>query len=216
MKIIKKSKLQVKDGYIVNKKGKVLVPDWEVLEEYRLFAITIQKAVFIEDQEWHPAAVPTLKGFKFNMGEDKFTEDVDTPNLDEAVEKGAKIFEEIKRKDEAQRISKEANKFLKLAAFCEKNEAAFDNGHATVLKAQYPGMPNLLELTVEDIMTVLSGIDWDKYDAATNEYEREMSHIPVCKGLDVDGDKFNLFNAVTTNATWNSAATNCAKVNVRM
>lgn len=201
MKIIKKSKLQVKDGYIVNKKGKVLVPDWEVLEEYRLFAITIQKAVFIEDQEWHPAAVPTLKGFKFNMGEDKFTEDVDTPNLDEAVEKGSKIFEEIKRKDEAQRISKEANKFLKLAAFCEKDEAVFDNGHTTSLKAQYPGMPNLLELTVEDIMTVLSNIDWDKYDAATNEYEREMSHIPVspCKGLDVDGDAAtNLMNFITS------------------
>lgn len=207
MKIIKKSKLQVKDGYIVNKKGKVLIPSYDVMEEYRLFAITIQKAVFIEDQEWHPAATPTLKGFKFNNGEAKFTEDVETPNLDEAVEKGSKIFEEIKRKDEAQRISKEANKFLKLAAFCEKDEVAFENGSLTGFKAAYPGMPNLLELTVEDIMCALSNIDWEKYDAAVKQYEYDMSHIPVntCKGVDVDGDALNLFNVITN-----------AKVNIKM
>ena len=193
MKYIKKSKLAEKHGHIIIKKsGKVVGIETRVWCQWEDFCHAVQLDHFLEEQGEQKEKKLTMYGFKFRKSEElEFGSNLKTPIMDKREEERKALAKEWKLKIEAEMIVKKLEYFGDLIKFADDDEVLVDTGGSGITLG-YEGIPSILDITGDEIMAVVSNIDWERIERAKKADAKEASlRYPV----DIDGDVCKVVSA---------------------
>lgn len=154
MKVYKKSKLTIKDGLVLTKKGKVVALNPIVIELANRLDLDLQKALYLKAQ---PKAVPapSLKGFEpksENMW-DNYHVATKTPLHDEEIERSIALMEELDRQTDALELEKYIGIYKDLLEFVSDYSALSHD--ADPIRINTPELGNLLKLDTKDVLEAI-------------------------------------------------------------
>lgn len=166
LKYVKKTKLIVRDGIVVNKKGKIKNIDPVIVT----LANELEDLVQRKRYENSVCCCECSKESKPEFGRihegQTFKVEADTPTLDEAVKRCIKIMCDIDREEGAKQMNKMLDHFRMLLQFAASEEVIV--GFDCDVKLDTPVIGNIFDLTVDDVYDALAfvcdGIAYDDED----------------------------------------------------
>ena len=158
VKYMKKSKLQVIDGMICNKKGEVLGINPEYAELFNELETKIQEKHYLDAQP-EATPMPSLDGFvrKHAHGniELPLIQVAETPTIDKRIEEAMAFAEEMEDVHTAEQANKLYMDYALLFDFVE-NEKILVNTEAIVpYEIDTPEIGNVLELDKDKLATLI-------------------------------------------------------------
>lgn len=158
MKFMKKEKLVYKNGYLMNEKGKIVMPDYDVVCQFNNLEDEFQKAMYLKAQP-KAVAAPSIEGWEKVSEHDVDVEDMffaKTPTLDKKIEESITLMDDIDAANKVDKLRAISARYPKVIEFinskeiivCDDSEYRFD----------LATLGNPLEFTVEKFRRVVSVI----------------------------------------------------------
>lgn len=155
-KMYLKSDLKFVDGYLIDKDDNVVALPAEVSKQINDLETRIQKLQYLDDQ---PEAQPqrSLDGFVRKTTRDVPVIMVDTPTIDDKVDEGKKILEEIRDLDKAIKVNEILTDFSE--AFGWFHSERFVEG-VDVVRIDTPMIGDILEADADELIDdIISYLD---------------------------------------------------------
>ena len=158
MKFMKKEKLTYKNGYLINEKGKVVMPDYDVVYQFNNLEVEFQRALYLKAQP-KAVAAPSMEGWKKVSEHDVDVEDMffaETPTLDKKIEESIALMDDIDAANKVDKLRAISAGYPKVIEFINSKEIIVyeDNEYRFDLAT----LGNPLEFTVEKFRRVVSVI----------------------------------------------------------
>lgn len=158
MKFMKKEKLTYKNGYLVNKKGKIVMPSYDVVYQFNNLEWEFQRALYLKAQ---PKAVasPSMEGWKKVSEHDVDVEDMffaETPTLDKKIEESIALMDDIDAANKVDKLRAISARHPKVIEFINSKEIVVYEDDKCQFDLAMLGNP--LEFTVEKFRKVVSVI----------------------------------------------------------
>ena len=158
MKFMKKEKLAYKNGYLINEKGKIVMPDCDVVYQFNNLEWEFQRAMYLKAQP-KAVAAPSMKGWEKVSEHDVDVEDMffaETPTLDKKIEESIALMDDIDAANKVDKLRAISVRFPKVIEFINSKEIIVyeDNEYRFDLAT----LGNPLEFTVEKFRRVVSVI----------------------------------------------------------
>lgn len=156
MKFMKKDKLAYKNGYLINEKGKIVMPDCDVVYQFNSLEVEFQRALYLKAQP-KAVAAPSMEGWEKVSEHDVDVEDMffaKTPTLDKKIEESIALMDDIDAANKVDKLRVISGGYPKVIEFinskeiivCDDNECRFD----------LATLGNPLEFTIEKFRKVVS------------------------------------------------------------
>lgn len=168
LKFVKKTKLAVRDGIVVNKKGKVknidpavvaLANELEELVQRKRHELNAKGCCCGCEQESEPEFELVREGKSFKV-------EVNTPALDDAVERSLAIIRDLDRVDGAKEMNKQLDHFRPLLKFADDDQVIVGFDHWGRLNT--PVLGNIFDLTTDKVYDAIAflcdGVVFDNED----------------------------------------------------
>lgn len=158
MKFMKKEKLTYKNGYLINEKGKIVMPDCDVVYQFNSLEVEFQRAMYLKAQPKAMAA-PSMEGWEKVSEHDVDVEDMffaETPTLDKKIEESIALMDDIDAANKVDKLRAVSARHPKVIEFINSKEIIVyeDNEYRFDLAT----LGNPLEFTVEKFRRVVSVI----------------------------------------------------------
>ena len=158
MKFMKKEKLTYKNGYLINEKGKIVMPDCDVVYQFNNLEWEFQRALYLNAQP-KAVAAPSMEGWEKVSEHNVDVENMffaETPTLDKKIEESIALMDDIDAANKVDKLRAISARYPKVIEFinskeiivCDNNEYQFDLAM----------LGNPLEFTVEKFRRVVSVI----------------------------------------------------------
>lgn len=158
MKFMKKDKLVYKNGYLMNEKGKIVMPDYDVMYQFNNLEEEFQRALYLKAQP-KAVAAPSMEGWKKVSEHDVDVEDMffaETPTLDKKIEESIALMDDIDAANKVDKLQAIAAEYPKVIEFINSKEIIVYDGNEYQFDMATLGNP--LEFTVEKFRRVVSVI----------------------------------------------------------
>lgn len=157
VKLINKSKLHMVDGYIVDKKDRVVFINPNVISQINNLETELQQKIYLAAQpEAQP--MPTLEGFeRKSILDSKMSgiEPVETPTIDKRIEEAMAFAHEAEEISIANKVNAYVENNLKdLMEFVKSDKVIAAEG-GKLYRIDTPCIGNILELTDDDILHIV-------------------------------------------------------------
>ena len=158
MKFMKKEKLTYKNGYLINEKGKIVMPDYDVVYQFNNLEEEFQKAMYLKAQP-KAVAAPSMEGWEKVSEHDVDVEDMffaETPTLDKKIEESIALMDDIDAANKVDKLRAISAGYPKVIEFINSKEIIVyeDNEY----RFDMATLGNPLEFTVEKFRKVVSVI----------------------------------------------------------
>lgn len=158
MKFMKKEKLTYKNGYLINEKGKIVMPDCDVVYQFNNLENEFQRALYLKAQP-KAVAAPSMEGWEKISEHDVDMEDMffaETPTLDKKIEESIALMDDIDAANKVDKLRAISVRYPKVIEFINSKEIIVrdDNEYRFDLAT----LGNPLEFTVEKFRRVVSVI----------------------------------------------------------
>ena len=158
MKFMKKEKLTYKNGYLINEKGKIVMPDYDVVYQFNNLEEEFQKAMYLKAQP-KAVAAPSMEGWEKVSEHDVDVQDMffaKTPTLDKKIEESIALMNDIDAANKVDKLRAISAGYSKVIEFINSKEIIVyeDNEYRFDLAT----LGNPLEFTVEKFRRVVSVI----------------------------------------------------------
>ena len=158
MKFMKKEKLTYKNGYLINEKGKIVMPDYDVVYQFNNLEEEFQRAMYLKAQP-KAVAAPSMEGWEKVSEHDVDVEDMffaKTPTLDKKIEESIALMDDIDAANKVDKLRAISAGYPKVIEFINSKEIIVykDNEYRFDLAT----LGNPLEFTVEKFRKVVSVI----------------------------------------------------------
>lgn len=158
MKFMKKEKLTYKNGYLINEKGKIVMPDYDVVYQFNKLEVEFQRALYLKAQP-KAVAAPSMEGWEKVSEHDVDVEDMffaETPTLDKKIEESIALMDDIDAANKVDKLQVIAAGYPKVIEFINSKEIIVydDNEYRFDLAT----LGNPLEFTIEKFRRVVSVI----------------------------------------------------------
>lgn len=164
VKYMKKSKLQVIDGMICNKKGEVLGINPKYAKMFNELETKLQEKLYLEGQP-EATPMPSLDGFKrkhdtgvIEIPEIEVTE---TPTIDKRIEEALAFAEEMQDVFDAKKANDMYKEYALLFEFVENDKLLVNTKLINSYKIDTPMIGNVLTLgkdKLADIIGYIAGV----------------------------------------------------------
>ena len=156
MKFMKKEKLTYKNGYLINEKGKIIMPDYDVVYQFNNLEEEFQKAMYLKAQP-KAVAAPSMEGWEKVSEHDVDVEDMffaETPTLDKKIEESIALMDDIDVANKVDKLRAISAGYPKVIEFINSKEIIVyeDNEY----RFDMATLGNPLEFTVEKFRKVVS------------------------------------------------------------
>ena len=156
MKFMKKEKLTYKNGYLINEKGKIVMPDYDVVYQFNNLEGEFQRALYLKAQP-KAVAAPSMEGWEKVSEHDVDVEDMffaKTPTLDKKIEESIALMDDIDAANKVDKPRAISAGYPKVIEFINSKEIIVreDNEYRFDLAT----LGNPLEFTVEKFRKVVS------------------------------------------------------------
>lgn len=156
MKFMKKEKLTYKNGYLINEKGKIVMPDYDVVYQFNNLEEEFQKAMYLKAQP-KAVAAPSMEGWGKVSEHDVDVEDMffaETPTLDKKIEESIALMDDIDAANKVDKLRAISAGYPKVIEFINSKEIIVyeDNEY----RFDMATLGNPLEFTVEKFRKVVS------------------------------------------------------------
>lgn len=156
MKIYKKSKLTFKNGYLVNKKNKVIAIDNEIVDLANELETRIQKFIFNKVHEVNIEEPPVFTRMHDGMD---YAIKFETPLQDAKVKEAMDLMGELDNWNAAEAANEEmSHTFRPLLDFINNDEVMAVEG-ARLHKFDLPYLGNPLELEIDKVVQIFAIIN---------------------------------------------------------
>lgn len=162
MKFAKKEKLVYKNGYLVNEKGKIVMPNYDVVYQFNNLEEEFQRALYLKAQP-KAVAAPSMKGWEKVSEHDVDVEDMfsaKTPTLDRKIEESIALMDDIDAANKVDRLRDISARYPKVIEFINSREIIVQDDNEYQFDLATLGNP--LEFTVEKfrrIVSIIGGCD---------------------------------------------------------
>ena len=158
MKFMKKEKLTYKNGYLINEKGKIVMPDYDVVYQFNNLEEEFQRAMYLKAQP-KAVAAPSMEGWEKVSEHDVDVEDMffaKTPTLDKKIEESIALMDDIDAANKVDKLRAISAGYPKVIEFINSKEIIVyeDNEY----RFDMATLGNPLEFTVEKFRKVVSVI----------------------------------------------------------
>ena len=158
MKFMKKEKLTYKNGYLINEKGKIVMPEYDVVYQFNNLEEEFQRALYLKAQP-KAVAAPSMEGWEKVSEYDVDVEDMffaKTPTLDKKIEESIALMDDIDAANKVDKLRAISAEYPKVIEFINSKEIIVyeDNEYRFDLAT----LGNPLEFTVEKFRKVVSVI----------------------------------------------------------
>ena len=158
MKFMKKEKLTYKNGYLINEKGKIVMPDYDVVYQFNNLEEEFQRAMYLKAQP-KAVAAPSMEGWEKVSEHDVDVEDMffaKTPTLDKKIEESIALMDDIDAANKVDKLRAISAGYPKVIEFINSEEIIVyeDNEY----RFDMATLGNPLEFTVEKFRKVVSVI----------------------------------------------------------
>ena len=180
IKIIKKSKCHMQNGYVCKKNKIIGMPEEVVLQANMLEEMAQQWGYLKRQPNYVPA--PSLDGFvreSIDDGALPYRDNPDTPTMDARVAESMAFMDEVDMVENKVQTNIMIDKFADLISWCDSD--SFVSGDC-FKRIDTPYIGNILELTGNTIAILLERM---VSDPAVSLASKECLEA---KGIDVDGD----------------------------
>lgn len=162
MKFMKKEKLTYKNGYLINEKGKIVMPDCDVVYQFNSLEVEFQRAMYLKAQP-KAVAAPSMEGWEKVSEHDVDVENMffaETPTLDKKIEESIALMDDIDASNKVDKLRAISVRYPKVIEFINSKEIIVrdDNEYRFDLAT----LGNPLEFTVEKFrraVSVIGGCD---------------------------------------------------------
>ena len=156
MKFMKKEKLTYKNGYLINEKGKIVMPDYDVVYQFNNLEEEFQRAMYLKAQP-KAVAAPSMEGWEKVSEHDVDVEDMffaKTPTLDKKIEESIALMDDIDAANKVDKLRAISAGYPKVIEFINSKEIIVyeDNEY----RFDMATLGNPLEFTVEKFRKVVS------------------------------------------------------------
>ena len=163
IKMYKKKNCKYKNGYITHK-GKVVSVDNKVVDLFNKLEEDMQRAMFERQNEQHCYCAPVQElRRKTERGNIVPTFNVDTPELDEAIDKSMLIMNELDTVSKAKEMEAYLRKMIPLIEFMEDKEIV-STDQAVQHRFDLPTIGNPLNMnkeTLSSCVSIVFGMDFE-------------------------------------------------------
>ena len=162
MKFMKKEKLTYKNGYLINEKGKIVMPDYDVVYQFNNLEEEFQKAMYLKAQP-EAVAAPSMEGWEKVSEHDVDVEDMffaKTPTLDKKIEESIALMDDIDVANKVDKLRAISAGYPKVIEFINSKEIIVYEDNEYQFDMATLGNP--LEFTVEkfrEVVSVIGGCD---------------------------------------------------------
>lgn len=158
MKFMKKEKLTYKNGYLINEKGKIVMPHYDVVYQFNSLEVEFQRALYLKAQP-KAVAAPSMEGWEKVSEHDVDVDDMffaETPTLDKKIEESIALMDDIDVANKVDKLRAISARYPKVIEFINSKEIIVyeDNEYRFDLAT----LGNPLEFTVEKFRRVVSVI----------------------------------------------------------
>lgn len=158
MKFMKKEKLAYKNGYLINEKGKIVMPDCDVVYQFNNLEWEFQRALYLKAQHKAVAAL-SMEGWEKVSEHDVDVEDMffaETPTLDKKIEESIALMDDIDAANKVDKLRAISARYPRVIEFINSKEIIVydDNEYRFDLAT----LGNPLEFTIEKFRRVVSVI----------------------------------------------------------
>jgi hypothetical protein len=158
MKFMKKEKLVYKNGYLMNEKGKIVMPDYDVVYQFNNLEEEFQRALYLKAQP-KAVAAPSMEGWEKVSERDVDVEDMffaETPTLDKKIKESIALMDDIDAANKVDKLQAIAAEYPKVIEFINSKEIIVYDDREYRFDLAMLGNP--LEFTVEKFRRVVSVI----------------------------------------------------------
>lgn len=158
MKFMKKEKLTYKNGYFINKKGKIVMPDCDVVYQFNNLEDEFQRAMYLKAQP-KAVAAPRMKGWKRVSEHDVDMENMffaETPTLDKKIEESIALMDDIDAANKVDKLRAISARYPKVIEFINSKDIIVRDDNEYQFDLAMLGNP--LEFTIEKFRKVVSVI----------------------------------------------------------
>lgn len=156
MKFMNKEKLTYKNGYLINQKGKIVMPDYDVVHQFNKLEVKFQRALYLKAQP-KAVAAPSMKGWEKVSEHDVDVEDMffaETPTLDKKIEESIALMDDIDAANKVDKLQVIAAGYPKVIEFINSKEIiVYDDNE---YRFDMATLGNPLEFTIEKFRKVVS------------------------------------------------------------
>ena len=158
MKFMKKEKLTYKNGYLINEKGKIVMPDYDVVYQFNSLEVEFQRAMYLKAQP-KAVAAPSMEGWEKVSEHDVDVEDMffaKTPTLDKKIEESIALMDDIDAANKVDKLRAISAGYPKVIEFINSKEIIVPDDNEYRFDLATLGNP--LEFTAEKFRRVVSVI----------------------------------------------------------
>lgn len=158
MKFMKKDKLAYKNGYLINEKGKIVMPDCDVVYQFNNLEWEFQRALYLKAQP-KAVAAPSMEGWEKVSEHDVDVEDMffaKTPTLDKKIEESIALMDDIDAANKVDKLRAISARYPKVIEFINSKDIIVRDDNEYQFDLATLGNP--LEFTVEKFRKVVSVI----------------------------------------------------------
>lgn len=158
MKFMKKEKLVYKNGYLMNEKGKIVMPDYDVVYQFNNLEEELQKAAYLKAQP-KAVAAPSMEGWEKVSEHDVDVENMffaKTPTLDKKIAESIALMDDIDAANKVDKLRAILAGYPKVIEFINSDEIiVYDDRE---FRFDLATLGNPLEFTIEKFRKVVSVI----------------------------------------------------------
>lgn len=158
MKFMKKEKLTYKNGYLINEKGKIVMPDYDVVYQFNKLEVEFQRALYLKAQP-KAVAAPSMEGWEKVSEHDVDVEDMffaETPTLDKKIEESIALMDDIDAANKVDKLQVIAAGYPKVIEFINSKEIIMRDDNEYQYHFDLATLGNPLEFTIEKFRKVVS------------------------------------------------------------
>lgn len=158
MKFMNKERLTYKNGYLINEKGKIVMPEYDVVYQFNSLEVEFQRALYLKAQP-KAVAAPSMEGWEKVSEHDVDVEDMffaKTLTLDKKIEESLALMDDIDAANKVDKLRAISAGYSKVIEFVNSKEIIVrDDGE---YRFDLATLGNPLEFTIEKFRGVVSVI----------------------------------------------------------